>query len=238
MYSICERATSSPVSTTEPPSSLPAAANATTRASSRSRRNWTLLTWPYASMSLQRSGVSTRVRGMGAIMAHMSDAPPGLDLAAVTTWLEQQRPGLLARPPTAALVAGGRSNLTYVLDDGARRLVLRRPPLGHVLATAHDMAREHRVLSALHGTVVPVPQPLALCRDETVPAAPFYVMAHVAGAVLRRRSDGEPLPDDGRRQLVDGMMDVLADLHGVDPAAVGLADFGRPQGFMARQVRR
>jgi aminoglycoside phosphotransferase (APT) family kinase protein len=175
---------------------------------------------------------------MGAIMAHMSDAPPGLDLAAVTTWLEQQRPGLLARPPTAALVAGGRSNLTYVLDDGARRLVLRRPPLGHVLATAHDMAREHRVLSALHGTVVPVPQPLALCTDAAVTGAPFYVMEHVDGAVLRRRPDIEPLPDDGRRQLVDAMMDVLADLHGIDPAGVGLADFGRPAGFMARQVRR
>src|SRR3954470_10757917 len=237
-YSICERATSSPVSTTEPPSSLPAAASATPRPSTRSRRNWTLLSWPYASMSLQRRGVSTRVRGMGAIMAHMSDAPPGLDLAAVTAWLEQQCPGLLAGPPSAALVAGGRANLTYVLDDEARRFVLRRPPLGHVLATAHDMSREHRVLSALHGTVVPVPQPLALCADESVTGAPFYVMAHVDGAVLRRRSDVEPLPGAGRRQLVDGMMDVLADLHGVDPAAVGLADFGRPEGFMARQVRR
>jgi aminoglycoside phosphotransferase (APT) family kinase protein len=175
---------------------------------------------------------------MRDIMAHMSQAPPGLDLAAVTSWLERRHPGLLAGPPAATLVAGGRSNLTYVLDDGVRRFVLRRPPLGHVLATAHDMAREHRVLSALHGTVVPVPQPLALCADESVTGAPFYVMAHVDGVVLRRRSDVEPLPDDGRRQLVDAMMDVLADLHGVDPGAVGLADFGRPQGFMARQVRR
>jgi aminoglycoside phosphotransferase (APT) family kinase protein len=171
-------------------------------------------------------------------MAHMSDAPPGLDLAAVTAWLEQRHPGLLAGPPDAALVAGGRSNLTYVLDDGVRRLVLRRPPLGHVLATAHDMAREHRVLSALHGTVVPVPQPLALCDDPSVTGAPFYVMAHVDGVVLRRRPDVEPLPAEGKQRLVDGMMDVLADLHGVDPAAVGLADFGRPLGFMARQVRR
>src|SRR4051812_38253347 len=206
-------------------------------------------------MSLHRSGVSTRVRGMGAIMAHMSDALPGLDLAAVTAWLERQHPGLLAGPPAATLVAGGRSNLTYVIEDGVRRVVLRRPPprarpaaarpnarghppLGPVLATAHDMAREPRVLSALHGTVVPVPQPLALCADQAVTGAPFYIMAHVDGAVLRRRSDVEPLPDDGRRQLVDAMMDVLADLHGIDPAAVGLADFGRPQGFMARQVRR
>src|SRR4051794_39205659 len=168
----------------------------------------------------------------------MSEALPGLDLVAVTAWLEREHPGLLAGPPTASLIAGGRSNLTYVLDDGARRLVLRRPPLGHVLATAHDMTREHRVLSALHGTVVPVPQPLALCPDASVTGAPFYVMAHVEGAVLRRRSDIAPLPADARHQLVDAMMDVLADLHGLDPAGIGLADFGRAQGFMARQVSR
>ena len=164
--------------------------------------------------------------------------PPGLDVRAVTAWLDAHRPGLLTGAPAAALVPGGRSNLTYVLDDGVRRLVLRRPPLGHVLATAHDMAREHRVLSALHGTVVPVPEPLAYCADESVTGAPFYVMAYVDGAVLRRPEDVAPLPDDGRRRLIEVMMDVLADLHAVKPAAVGLADFGRPQGFVARQVQR
>src|SRR4051812_50082546 len=102
-------------------------------------------------MSLHRSGVSTRVRGMGAIMAHMSDVLPGLDLVAVTAWLERQHPGLLAGPPEATLVAGGRSNLTYVLDDGVRRVVLRRPPPGHVLAAAPHKAREDRGLSALRG---------------------------------------------------------------------------------------
>ncbi|HVN13256.1 MAG TPA: phosphotransferase family protein, partial [Kineosporiaceae bacterium] len=170
------------------------------------------------------------------------DAPgpdaPGLDVPAVAAWLEAQSPGLLAGPPTAVLVPGGRSNLTYILDDGTRRFVLRRPPLGHVLATAHDMSREHRILSALHGTHVPVPEPIAICADVDVTGAPFYVMAFVDGIVLRRRDDIAPLSDAGRRQLVDAMMDVLADLHAVDPAGVGLADFGRPEGFMARQVRR
>jgi aminoglycoside phosphotransferase (APT) family kinase protein len=164
--------------------------------------------------------------------------PPGLDVPAVTAWLAAHRPGLLSGALSAVLVPGGRSNLTYILDDGTRRVVLRRPPLGHVLATAHDMSREHRVLSALHGGVVPVPEPLALCADADVTGAPFYVMAYVDGIVVRRREDVAPLRDPGRRQLVDAMMDVLADLHGVDPASVGLADFGRPQGFMARQVRR
>ncbi|MGZ4602001.1 MAG: phosphotransferase family protein [Kineosporiaceae bacterium] len=165
-------------------------------------------------------------------------AVPGLDVPAVAAWLDAQRPGLLAGRPTAVLVPGGRSNLTYILDDGSRHFVLRRPPLGHVLATAHDMSREHRVLSALHGTLVPVPEPLALCTDADVTGAPFYVMAFVDGVVLRRREDIAPLPEDGRRQLVDAMMDVLADLHGVHPEDVGLGDFGRPEGFMARQLRR
>ena len=164
--------------------------------------------------------------------------PPGLDVLAVTAWLDGRRPGLLAGPPRASLVPGGRSNLTYLLDDGHRRFVLRRPPLGHVLATAHDMGREYRVLSALHGTEVPVPEPLASCTDAGVTGAPFYVMEFVDGIVVRRRDDAAALPADGRRMLVDASMDVLADLHGVDPTAVGLADFGRPEGFMPRQVHR
>ena len=100
--------------------------------------------------------------------------PPGLALDAVSGWLSAR--GLAGGPLTATLVAGGRSNLTYLLTSDSSQeghLVLRRPPLGHVLATAHDMAREHRVLSALHGTPVPVPRPLALCTDETVTGAPF-----------------------------------------------------------------
>ncbi len=163
-------------------------------------------------------------------------ALPGLALDAVTAWLAAR--GLAEGPVDAALVAGGRSNLTYLLSSSAGRIVLRRPPLGHVLATAHDMAREHRVLSALHGTPVPVPRPLALCEDAAVTGAPFYVMTFADGLVVRTRPDVAALPAAGRSAVVLAMMATLADLHAVDPAAVGLADFGRPEGFMARQVRR
>jgi len=165
-------------------------------------------------------------------------ALPGLDLPAVTTWLGTQRPGLLAGPLQAELVAGGRSNLTYLLDDGSRRFVLRRPPLGHVLATAHDMSREHRMISALAGTAVPVPEPIALCEDAEVNGAPFYLMAYVPGRVLRRAEDLADLDDAARDRVARAMMTTLADLHAVAPATVGLADFGKVDGFMARQVRR
>src|SRR5919199_4541308 len=197
-------------------------------------------------MSLQRSGVSTRVLGMAPMMSHARGLPygdrvadsdlPGLALGAFPAWLPAR--GLVDGPVDATLVAGGRSNLTYVLSSSAGPLVLRRPPLGHVLATAHDMAREHRVLSALHGTAVPVPRPLALCPDAGVTGAPFYVMEFADGLVVRARPDVAALPPEGRPAVVLAMMATLADLHGVDPAAVGLADFGRPEGFMARQVRR
>jgi aminoglycoside phosphotransferase (APT) family kinase protein len=163
---------------------------------------------------------------------------PGLNLPAVTTWLRGVRPDLLAGPLSARLVAGGRSNLTYLLDDGSRQYVLRRPPLGHVLATAHDMAREHRMISALAGTAVPVPVPIALCEDDAINGAPFYLMAYVAGRVLRRGADLADLTAADREQLARAMMSTLADLHAVDPDAVGLTGFGRPDGFMARQVRR
>ncbi|MFD0817404.1 phosphotransferase family protein, partial [Micromonospora zhanjiangensis] len=140
--------------------------------------------------------------------------------------------------PRARLIAGGRSNLTYLVRSGGREFVLRRPPLGHVLATAHDMAREFRVISALAATDVPVPGAILHCPDETVLGAPFYLMERVGGTVFRSRAQTDPLTDGQRRGLAEAMMDTLAALHTVEPAAVGLADFGRPEGFLARQVRR
>lgn len=165
-------------------------------------------------------------------------ALPGLDVPAVTAWLQAARPGVFAGPTVATLIAGGRSNLTYLLEDGQQRAVLRRPPLGHVLATAHDMLREYRVISALARTGVPVPQVLAACPDPDVTGAPFYLMSFVDGLVLRRTSDIAPLDTQQRDRLARAMIDVLTDLHAVDPAAVGLADFGRPDGFLERQLRR
>jgi aminoglycoside phosphotransferase (APT) family kinase protein len=164
--------------------------------------------------------------------------PPGLDLDRLRSYLEAERPGMVAGPLTAELLAGGRSNLTYLVGDGARRWVVRRPPLGHVLATAHDMGREHRLISALTGTAVPVPRPLLLCQDESVLGAPFYVMEFVPGTVYRSPDQTERLTPAQRDDISYQLIDVLTDLHGIDPETVGLSDFGRPEGFLQRQVRR
>ncbi|MEV6815636.1 phosphotransferase family protein [Micromonospora sp. NPDC051296] len=165
-------------------------------------------------------------------------SPAGLDLDRLGGYLARHRPELAAGPPRAELIAGGRSNLTYLVRIGERELVLRRPPLGHVLATAHDMAREFRVISALAPTAVPVPRALLLCPDAEVLGAPFYLMERVPGEVFRSRVRTDQLTAEQRRELAMAMMDTLATLHGVEPASVGLADFGRPEGYLARQVRR
>jgi aminoglycoside phosphotransferase (APT) family kinase protein len=117
--------------------------------------------------------------------------------------------------------------------------VLRRPPLGHVLPTAHDMAREHRVLAALADSEVPVARPIALCADPAVNGAPFYVMEDAPGVVLTDRlPDGYATTAAERRRIGEALVDVLVRLHAVDVEAVGLADFGRPAGYLERQVRR
>ena len=141
-------------------------------------------------------------------------------------------------PLRASLLSGGRSNLTYTLTDGARGWVLRRPPLGHVLATAHDMAREYRVMGALASTPVPVPRMVVEHRDPDLLGAPFYVMERVDGVVYRTADDLAGLDADGAHRLGHAIVDALAALHTVDPAAVGRADFGRPDGYLARQVKR
>ncbi|MFE9370656.1 phosphotransferase family protein [Streptomyces sp. NPDC006711] len=164
--------------------------------------------------------------------------PPGLDPERLRTHLDRARPGLVSGPLSARLIEGGRSNLTYVVTDGAGQWVVRRPPLGHVLATAHDMKREHRVISALHPTNVPVPEPVLLCEDESVLGAPFYVMEYVAGTPYRTAEQLAPLGPERTRAAVLSLVDTLVELHAVDPEAVGLGDFGRPDGFLDRQLRR
>ncbi len=156
---------------------------------------------------------------------------PGLDLTRLAAYLKTP-------PLTAELIPGGRSNLTYRVTDGTSRWVLRRPPLGHVLATAHDMAREHRVISALAATNVPVPKVELLCTDPDVLGAPFYLMREAPGVALRHRDQCPWLTPDKARALSERLVDVLADLHAVHPDAVGLGDFGRPDGFLHRQVAR
>ncbi|HTW21915.1 MAG TPA: phosphotransferase family protein [Mycobacteriales bacterium] len=143
------------------------------------------------------------------------------------------------RDCTLELVAGGRSNLTFYVSSAAGRAVLRRPPLSNRLPTAHDMAREHRVITALGRTPVPVPKTLALCADDEVIGAPFYVMDRVEGYVVRDvLPEGYATEDAERRAIATGLIDVLAELHAVEPAAIGLADYGRPEGYLSRQIRR
>jgi aminoglycoside phosphotransferase (APT) family kinase protein len=167
-----------------------------------------------------------------------TDTPPGLDLDRLRAYLDRERPGMVAGPLDARLIEGGRSNLTYRVGDGAGAWVVRRPPLGHVLATAHDMAREHRVMSALAPTPVPVPGTVLLCEDPEVLGAPFYVMEFVPGTPYRTEAQLRELGAERTRGIALALVDTLVDLHAVDPAAVGLADFGRPEGFLDRQLRR
>jgi aminoglycoside phosphotransferase (APT) family kinase protein len=162
----------------------------------------------------------------------------GIDAERVGAWLAAHVPGALG-PFTYERTGGGRSNLTYAVTarDGAR-YVLRRPPLGHVLATAHDMAREHRVISALGPTAVPVPRTLGLCEDVEVNSAPFYVMEFVDGVVYDSPASAETIPPDVRPRMTESLVDVLVALHDVDVDAVGLGDFGRREGYVERQLRR
>jgi aminoglycoside phosphotransferase (APT) family kinase protein len=137
------------------------------------------------------------------------------------------------------LIAGGRSNLTFYVTSAAGDVVLRRPPLSNRLPTAHDMSREHRVMTALGQTPVPVPTTLALCTDDDVIGAPFYVMDRVAGYIVRDQlPEGYASTAEERRAVSEGLIDVLADLHAVDPAAVGLEGYGKPAGYLERQIRR
>jgi aminoglycoside phosphotransferase (APT) family kinase protein len=138
-----------------------------------------------------------------------------------------------------ALIAGGKSNLTYRVHSDAGEVILRRPPLGHILPTAHDMGREYRVMSALYRTGVPVPRTLLLEGPGNPLGAPFYVMERVVGHICR---DGLPVgyaaAQAERAAIGAALIDALAAIHTIDPEAVGLGDFGRPNGFMERQLRR
>lgn len=162
----------------------------------------------------------------------------GIDLEPVSTWLVENIPDAV-RPFQFDLIAGGRSNLTYLVTDGRGvQFVLRRPPLGHVLATAHDMAREFRIIEAVGKTGVPVPQALGLCRGEAVNGAPFYVMSYVKGVVLDSAEKASLLDPALRHEASMNLIDVLADLHAVDVDAVGLGDLARRDGYIERQLKR
>ncbi|WP_166354504.1 phosphotransferase family protein [Phytoactinopolyspora limicola] len=165
----------------------------------------------------------------------MSD-DAGLDLLALERFFIDHVPGFRDRL-TARLLEGGRSNLTYRLTDGHSTWVLRRPPLGGLTPSAHDMYREYRVVSALADTDVPVARAVAYADDDVL-GVPFSVVRYVDGPVLRSQEQLHTLPAADIRRCAFGLVDVLARLHTVDPAHVGLGDFGRPEGYLRRQVRR
>jgi len=171
--------------------------------------------------------------------APQGDPPQGIDVARVTDWMAAQLPEL--KPPlTFTLIAGGRSNLTFRVDDaGGRVWALRRPPLHHVLPTAHDMSREYRCIDALGPVGIPVPKAVGLCTDESVNERPFYVMEFVDGHILRSAPEAETEFDEAIRRAVGShMAGTLAALHAVDPDSVGLGDLGRHEGYIERQLKR
>ena len=168
----------------------------------------------------------------------MTEAPPGVHLERLRPWFASNVEGAADAPLRATLISGGRSNLTYAIGDGTHEWVLRRPPLGHVLPTAQDMAREYAVLRALQNTDVPVPATLAFCDDERVNDAPFYVMELVDGVILRTGAEIATLSPDDARRCSEALIDVLVAIHAVDYNAVGLVEFGHPDGYLERQVRR
>ena len=168
----------------------------------------------------------------------MAETIEGIREESVAAWLADHAPHSRA-PFSYELIAGGHSNLTYsVTDATGRRWVLRRPPLGQVLATAHDMGREHTIISALGATEVPVPPTVGLCTDDSVNGAPFYVMDFVDGLVVRGMDEANGLSLDQRARASESIVDVLAGIHAVDVDAVGLGGLGKKESYIERQLKR
>jgi len=167
----------------------------------------------------------------------VSGSVPGVDLERLLPWFRANVAPV--DELSVELIGHGRSNLTYRLRCGDDSWVLRRPPLSHVQATAHDMSREFRILSALAPTDFPAPKPYALCADESVAGAQFYVMEYVDGFIAVDSVEVSKRFDESqRRKIGEELVEVLVKLHSFVPAEIGLADFGKPEGYLERQVRR
>jgi len=159
----------------------------------------------------------------------------GIDLERVTAWLAQHES--ITAPLQFTLIAGGRSNMTFTVNDAAgQRFVLRRPPLGKLLPSAHDMAREHRLMAALADTAVPVPQMVGLCQDPSVNGCDFYVMRFLDGLVVRDVAIGRSLSESVRTQMCHALIDTLCALHRVDIDAVGLGKWTKREGYIERHL--
>ena len=164
--------------------------------------------------------------------------PAGYNTPAVEAWIAQHVPSLQL-PLVWTRLEGGHSNLTYLIADASgQRAVIRRPPMGELLPKAHDMAREWALISALGPTAVPVPAALGFCADVAVTGAPFYVMGYVDGHPLYSAEDAQHwVPEPKRITLAHSFIDVLASLHALDPAAVGLGDLGKQDDYIGRQLK-
>lgn len=161
----------------------------------------------------------------------------GVDVHALQRFLQRQVSDC-GGPIQVSLMHGGRSNLTYAVTDGTSRWVLRRPPLGVLTPTAHDMGREFRVVAALGATGVPVPRAVAYCEDTDVIGVAFSLTSYVDGVVLRDGTDTATLPAGDVRRCAEALVDNLVALHAVNPDRIGLGDFGKPAGYLDRQLRR
>ncbi|MFF1691048.1 MULTISPECIES: phosphotransferase family protein [unclassified Streptomyces] len=161
----------------------------------------------------------------------------GIDVPALQRYFEHHVPEFKGELQVG-LLQGGRSNLTYDINDGTHRWVLRRPPLGVLTPTAHDMDREYRIVAALGGTDVPVARAVLSCKDPEVIGAPFCVVEFVTGTVLRDGDEAATLAPAAARRAADALVDTLVTLHSVNASEVGLGDYGRPDGYLERQVRR
>lgn len=165
------------------------------------------------------------------------DAPVGIDVENVTRWFEDHTE--ITKPLQFKLIAGGRSNMTFTVTDAAgRQFVLRRPPLGPLLPSAHDVAREHRLMDALQDSAVPVPRLVGVCQDESVNERDFYVMHFLDGIIVRDVEIGETIPVDVRTRMSHALVDTLCDLHRVDIDEVGLGNLAKRSGYIERQIKR
>src|SRR5579863_3329023 len=176
---------------------------------------------------------------MSDLQDHPTALLPGeeLDLARLEPHLRERLPGEIGSLAVRQFPSG-HSNLTYSLQLGGRELVLRRPPFGSKVKSAHDMGREFRVLSKLHAVYPPAPKVLFYCDDESVLGAPFYVMEPIHGVILRKKVPSVlEFTEDKARRLSESFVNNLVRLHRVDYAAAGLADLGKAEGYLERQVR-
>jgi aminoglycoside phosphotransferase (APT) family kinase protein len=182
----------------------------------------------------QPSGGNASSEGTGH-----QNGPEGIDRSQVSDWFVENIPGV-SLPLRFQLITGGRSNLSYrVVDDAGTAYVLRRPPTGHLLPTAHDMGREYRIIAAMGPAGVPVPTAFGLCTDSEVTGAPFYVMDFADGYVLRNEDEVVAHLDEPTRGVVTtSLVDTLAQIHSLDVDQIGLGDLSRREGYIARQLKR